>query len=120
MKQLIPFVFALNLHSASPTDGFLKTADQLLNQKGKVAEAKRLHALFDADWQYSMTEFPESATWRGYPGQNDRWTDYSLGSVGQRKQDTLKALAVIKSIDRGKLSAADQLNFDLFLLIHYN
>ena len=60
MKQLIPFVFALNLHSASPTDGFLKTADQLLDQKGKVAEAKRLHALFDADWQYSMTEFPES------------------------------------------------------------
>ena len=45
MKQLIPFVFALNLHAASPTDGFLKTADQLLEQKGKVAEAKRLHAL---------------------------------------------------------------------------
>jgi uncharacterized protein (DUF885 family) len=115
MKQLIPFVFALNLHAASPTDGFLKTANQLLDQKGKVAEAKRLHTLFAADWKYSMAEFPESATWRGVAGQNHRWTDYSLESVAARKQVTRTALAVLKSIDRAKLTPADQLNFDLFL-----
>jgi uncharacterized protein (DUF885 family) len=45
MRQLIPFVLALNLHAASPTNGFLKTVDQLLDQKEKVAEAKRMHAL---------------------------------------------------------------------------
>ncbi|HIG81175.1 MAG TPA: DUF885 family protein [Verrucomicrobiales bacterium] len=115
MKQLIPFVFALSLHAASPTDVFNKTCDALLDQKGKVPEAKRLHALFDADWKYSMSEFPESATWRGVTGQNHRWTDYSLESVAKRKQVTRTALAVLKSINRTKLTPADQLNFDLFL-----
>jgi uncharacterized protein (DUF885 family) len=115
MKYFLTFAFIFNLNAATPSTVFTKRCDELIGQKGKVAEAKRLHALFKADWEYSMTEFPESATWRGHPGQNDRWTDYSFESVGQRKSDTLKALAVIKSIDRAKLSEADQLNFDLFL-----
>ena len=61
-----------------------------------------------------MEEFPESATWRGYEGQNARWTDYSLESVSQRKADTMKALSVMESSDREQLSEKDQLNFDLF------
>ena len=118
MKYFLTFAFIFNLSAATPSAVFTKRCDELIGQKGKVAGAKRLHVLFKANWEYSMTEFPESATWRGHPGQNDRWTDYSLESVGQRKQDTLKALAVIKSIERVKLSAADQLNFDLFLRGH--
>ena len=115
MKYFLTFVFIFNLSAETPSAVFTKRCDELIGQKDKVTEAKRLHAVFKADWEYSMTEFPESATWRGHPGQNNRWTDYSLETVGQRQQDTLKALAVIKSIERGKLSAADQLNFDLFL-----
>ena len=61
-----------------------------------------------------MKEFPESATWRGYEGQNARWTDYSLESVSQRKADTMKALSVMESTDRKQLSEKDRLNFDLF------
>ena len=99
---------------ASPTADFRKRCDELLNQKSKVKEAQRLHALFEAHWEYSMREFPESATWRGYPGQNARWTDYSMESIVQRKDDTQTALKVVQSIDRAKLSVADQLNFDLF------
>ena len=99
---------------ASPTADFRKRCDELLNQKSKTKEAQRLHALFGAHWEYSMREFPESATWRGYPGQNARWTDYSMESIVQRKDDTQTALKVVQSIDRAKLSVADQLNFDLF------
>ena len=115
MKYFLTFAFIFNLSAGTPSTVFTKRCDELIGQMGKVAEAKRLHSLFKVNWEYSMTEFPESATWRGYPGQNDRWTDYSLESVGQRKSDTLKALAVMGSIDRGKLTLADQLNFDLFL-----
>lgn len=100
--------------SASPSADFRKQCDKLLTQKGKTKEAQRLHTLFKAHWEYSMREFPESATWRGYPGQNQRWTDYSLVSVARRKDDTQTALKVVQSINRTKLSVADQLNFDLF------
>jgi len=115
MKYFFTLAIVFNLNAASPSTVFIKHCDELIGQKGKVPAAKQLHALFKADWEYSMTEFPESATWRGHPGQNHRWTDYSLESVDQRKTDNLKALAVMGSIDRAKLSAADQLNFDLFL-----
>ena len=115
MKYFLTFAFIFNLSAETPSTVFTKRCDELIGQMGKVAEAKRLHSLFKANWEYSMTEFPESATWRGYPGQNDRWTDYSLESVGQRKSDTLKALAVMGSIDRAQLTPANQLNYDLFL-----
>ncbi|SVC16973.1 uncharacterized protein METZ01_LOCUS269827, partial [marine metagenome] len=116
MKLMAAFFLAgvVGAATASPSTDFQKHCTELLNRKGKVKGVQRLHTLFKAHWEYSMREFPESATWRGYPGQNDRWTDYSLESVNQRKDDTLRALKIVQSIDRAKLSVADQLNFDLF------
>jgi len=114
MKYLIPLILAFSLSGASPSAMFTKRCEGLLKQKGKVSDTKRLHGLFEAQWEYTMEEFPESATWRGYKGQNARWTDYSLESVAQRKTDTVSALSVIESISRKQLSEADQLNFDLF------
>src|SRR5205085_6290646 len=39
--------------------------------------ANALHTQLDEDWKYWMTQYPETATAFGYPGQNMRWTDYS-------------------------------------------
>jgi uncharacterized protein (DUF885 family) len=83
-------------------------------QKGKVADSLRLHQLFDLDWEYSMIEYPEFATYVGYAGQNWRWTDNSLSAIARRRKDQLLPLDVINSIDRASLSTADQLNYDLF------
>ena len=97
---------------ASNSEAFRKQCAALLEKKDD--ETGRLRALFTAHWEYSMREFPESATWRGYPGQNDRWTDYSLAAVKRRQEDTRAALAVAQSIDRAKLPAHERLNLDLF------
>ena len=40
--------------------------------------ADALRAQLDDDWKYWMTQYPEAATAVGYPGQNGRWTDYSI------------------------------------------
>src|SRR5256712_600871 len=61
-----------------------------------------------------MTEFPEFATYVGYPGQNDRWTDNSLAAIERRKRELDEPLAVVKAIRRERLSAPDRLNYDLF------
>ncbi len=86
----------------------------LVAQKGQAADSMRLHNLFDLDWEYGNIEYPEGATAVGYPGQNGRWTDQSLDAIARRKKELQLPLAVINSIDRGALSAADQLNYDLF------
>src|SRR6059036_4182839 len=37
-----------------------------------LSDSARLSELFRVNWQYVMTEFPEFATYVGYPGQNAR------------------------------------------------
>ena len=82
--------------------------------KSRTKDAERLHQLFNLDWERSMIESPEFATEVGRPGQNDRWTDNSPEAIARRKRELQSPLKVIKSINRDKLSPADQLSYDLF------
>ncbi len=82
--------------------------------QGQKPDSIRLHELFALDWDYTNIEYPESATYSGYKGQNDRWTDVSLAAIALRKRELQNPMSVITSIDRASLSAADQLNYDLF------
>ena len=83
-------------------------------KKGEVADSIRLHQLFDLDWEYGNIEYPEGATYVGYPGQNGRWTDMSVDAIAKRKKELQLPVLVLNTIDRNALSPNDQLNFDLF------
>ena len=83
-------------------------------QPAPQPDSVRLHQLFAQNWEYTMHQYPEFATAVGYPGQNARWTDYSLAAIARRKQELNDPLTALRAIDRAKLSASDQLNYDLF------
>ena len=83
-------------------------------EKGEKPDSVRLHELFALDWDYNNIEYPESATYSGYKGQNGRWTDLSLEAIATRKKELESPVAAITSIDRASLSTNDQLNYDLF------
>ncbi len=93
--------FALPVHADNPPD-----ADQ--------APAAALHGLFDSEWERGLVESPENASYNGDPRFNDRWSDLSLAAIRQREAEDRDALAKLHAIDRGALSAADQLNYDTF------
>jgi uncharacterized protein (DUF885 family) len=76
--------------------------------------ARTLHALFDAEWEYAMRESPTWASTLGDRRYNDRWDDLSLAAVERRHQHDIDTLAQLKTIDRARLTPADQLNYDLF------
>lgn len=78
------------------------------------AATKALHALFDAEWDYRMQQFPESASELGDRRWNDRWSDESLDAYARRHQHDQQVLAKLARINRTSLSEADQLNYDLF------
>ena len=85
-----------------------------------VAEAgpdadQNLRDILDAEWRYQMVEYPEWATWVGFPGQNGRWTDNSLGGIASRKAHVKDFLKQLLTIKRAMLSPAAQLNYDLAL-----
>lgn len=76
--------------------------------------AKRLHELFEAEWEYTLREDPVRASSLGDRRYNDRWPDVSLAAIERRhahKQEVLRQLAAIPF---EALSEADQLNYTLF------
>jgi uncharacterized protein (DUF885 family) len=123
MKKLILAAAALLLAAAVPPPAgaavppdvaaFGPKLDQLTAARGQGSESERLKKLFDLVWDYSMHASPEFATYTGYPGLNDRWSDASPESIAFGRQLTHKMLQALDSIDRGKLKPAEQVNYDL-------
>src|SRR5881409_2129740 len=88
-------------------------ADLVANPR-RLSDSTRLGELFRVNWEYLMTEYPEFATYVGYPGQNARWTDNSLEAIERRKRELQEPFSVVKAIRRDRLSPAHRLNYDLF------
>lgn len=80
----------------------------------QITDSARLHRLIALDWENTMVDYPEYATSVGFPGQNRRWTDISVTAITRRHRGLSDRVLVLRTIDRGRLRAADQLNFDLF------
>jgi uncharacterized protein (DUF885 family) len=77
--------------------------------------AERLKALSEAHWDHLMTEYPEWATFVGYPKQNHRWTDWSADAIEGRKKFSKLKRETISSIPRGQLQLLDQVTYDVLL-----
>ncbi len=76
--------------------------------------AQALHALFDTEWERSLRDSPESASYQGDTRYDDRWTDMSVAGIAAREAAERDALARLRAIPRAQLSAADQLHYDTF------
>ncbi len=77
-------------------------------------EAKKLHAIFDADWQWNLRQYPEVATRLGDPRYNDKLTDLSAQAMENRKQHERDVLERIRDNRQRRLSGQDLLSYDLF------
>ncbi|MFC0679295.1 DUF885 family protein [Lysobacter korlensis] len=76
--------------------------------------AQALHRLFEEEWERSLRENPENASYRGDKRYNDRWTDVSLAAIQAREATDREVLQRLRAIDRARLSPADRLNYDVF------
>jgi uncharacterized protein (DUF885 family) len=86
---------------------------RLASQAG-LSDSARLYALFALDWEYTNVESPETASIVGYPGQEERWTDYSLTAIARRRRELPDRLLVLRAVDRARLRPVDQLSYDVF------
>jgi uncharacterized protein (DUF885 family) len=81
-----------------------------------AAESDILNKLINDEWQWQMADIPETATLLGERGHDDRLADRSAAAWQRRREHNRETLHRIDAIDRTKLGAEDQLNYDLFLL----
>ena len=77
-------------------------------------EAAKLHALFDRAWEAALQEDPLRATAVGRHEYDDRLPTVTPAEQ-KRQYERMKAtLAELTAIDRTKLSADDQVNYEIF------
>ena len=104
---------AASLHAQAPATDYGARFRALGAQRG-LSDSARLQRLFALDWEFSNVESPEFATYTGYKGQNDRWTDRSVVAIRRRRAVSRDAMGVVRAIDRARLRPADQLSYDIF------
>jgi len=92
--------------------GILMLAPSAFSQD--AVSTKTLHDLFAREWEYGLQENPTRASQLGDRRWNDRWRDLSLEAIKRRHAHAREVVAELAKIDRARLSAADQLNYDLF------
>src|SRR3954452_8754458 len=71
-------------------------------------ESETLRRLFDRAWEDKLNQNPEFATYIGFPGHNDRWSDYSEAGIERRHALAREQLKALLAIDRGRLAPAEQ------------
>jgi uncharacterized protein (DUF885 family) len=76
--------------------------------------AKKLERLYNLQWDYQMNNYPEWATFSGYPGLNDKLTDMSFEAIEQRKKDTVALDKAISKISEKELKGEDLISFQIF------
>lgn len=114
LRFFAALVFSAVFVSSVRADKFDDQYQAVLDAKGKASETERLHALFAADWAYAMHEAPETATYNGVPGGEDRWTDLSREALAKRKKLVGRALPILATIDRAQLGPVDKVSYDIF------
>ncbi|HEY1586039.1 MAG TPA: DUF885 family protein, partial [Polyangia bacterium] len=83
--------------------------------KPAADEHRRFHDFLDAEWEWTMHEFPTWATAVGDPRYDDRLDDSSFAAFDRRKAHVRDVVTRLEHLDRAKLTSAEQLDYDLYL-----
>jgi uncharacterized protein (DUF885 family) len=79
-----------------------------------AAGSDALHALFAAEWDYTLREHPTYASRLGDHRFDDRWPDVSPAAHERRAAHDREMLAHLHAMDPRGLPPEDHLSFDLF------
>jgi uncharacterized protein (DUF885 family) len=77
-------------------------------------EPSRLQDLFKREWEHRLKADPFLATSVGRHEYDDRLPATSLADLRREAEADRAFLAELAAIDRGRLAAADQVNYDIF------
>ncbi|WP_299595290.1 DUF885 family protein [uncultured Microbulbifer sp.] len=90
-----------------------KAFEKAMDTLPKSGASDKLQALQDLRYRWIMESYPETATYRGYPGFEENWTDQSVKGIERRKGQTRKLLAASRHLNEDKLSSAEKLDYQL-------
>jgi uncharacterized protein (DUF885 family) len=113
MKTLLLGASLLFAHPAFAAAPEKPNCDKFAAAVAQGSPKQKLKRYLDVSWKYTMNESPEYATYVGYPGLNDKWSDQSLAAVERRKKEAHCQFAALQKIPKSALSENDRVDFDL-------
>ena len=84
--------------------------------RAESSEDQKLNLFLEEEWEYSLKQNPFFASLLGDFRYNDQLPDASLAAIERDQEHDRQILKRLESIDRSKLSNANRLNYDLYLL----
>ncbi|MBB3059816.1 DUF885 domain-containing protein [Microbulbifer rhizosphaerae] len=106
-------LFSTALLAASASAMEQNAFDKAFDALPKSDSSAQLKALQDLRYRWIMESFPENATYEGYRGQDNRWTDTSMDGIERRREQTRSLLAASRHLDRNSLPEEKQLDYQL-------
>ncbi len=79
-------------------------------------DARKLHRIFEEEWEHTMETSPTWASQLGDRRWNDRWPDLSLAAIEREHARDAQVLERLGAIQRDALTPPDRLNYDMFRL----
>ena len=77
-------------------------------------EVTKLHAIFDKNWETRLRESPTFATSVGRHEYDALMPSVTPADLARRQAERKATLAELATVDRSKLPAAEQVNYDIF------
>src|SRR5690349_18811474 len=77
-------------------------------------EVTKLHAIFDKNWETRLRESPTFATSVGRHEYDALLPSVTPADLARRQAGRRATLAELATVDRSKLPAAEQVNYDIF------
>src|SRR5438128_7631332 len=78
------------------------------------SEVAKLHTIFDKNWETRLRESPTFATSVGRHEYDDRLPSVTPADLARRQEERKATLAELEGIERSKLPAGEQVNYDIF------
>ena len=75
---------------------------------------KAFHQLIENEWQWTLHDDPEFASWLGDHRYGQRWQDLSLDAIQRRHEYRESVLEDLAKIDSKLLSKQDRISYELF------
>ena len=88
---------------------------QAASPPADLAQTQKLHALFDAEWQWNMRTHPEWATFTGDHRYGDRLSDRSPAADDVALAHARALLEQLRGIDRQALAPTDRVSYDVMV-----
>ena len=103
-------VFLTLLAVAVFTSGKVRSAES----DATKAATKAFHQLIDNEWQWTLHDDPEFASWLGDHRHDQRWQNLSLDAIERRHEYRQSVLEHLAKIDSLLLSKPDHVSYELF------